>query len=175
MRPDLSLTNMTEICFSHRHTKVSRLRLSVEAAQLGEHLLHLPEDLAEHWRLLEPHPIGTKAEDKPHGAVKGVVLTPPEAIVKETIFVIIMGHSIEEGVPDIQEQNWKNKSLLPVTVVCPLKSNLSRYITPASQVTFSLNKLTFDHDNGLQVLRRSREINQKHSFSDSFWRKLNQN
>lgn len=87
-------------------TEVSGLWLYVPAAQLGKHLFHLAEDLAKHWRLLDPHSVGAKAEAKPPGAVKGVLLILPEAIKVESIFIIIilvviMCHGIEEGVPDI--------------------------------------------------------------------------
>ena len=87
---------------------MSRARLPVPAAQLGEYLLHLPEDLAEHGGLLDPHPVGAHAEAKPQGTVEGVLLVPSEAIIVSIFFIIIivvvMSHSIEEGVPDALQQ-----------------------------------------------------------------------
>lgn len=80
--------------------------LSVQATQLREDLLHLSEDFAEHLWLIHPHTIGAKAEPKPPGIVKRVLLSSPEIImVESTIFIIlfviiiVMGHAIKEGVP----------------------------------------------------------------------------
>lgn len=93
------------------HTTVSRLWPSFPAAQLGKYLLHLPEDVAKTRRLLHPHPVRTKTEAKPPGAVEGVLLLPSEPIVAEPIFfviviivvVVVMSHGIEEGVPVAEE------------------------------------------------------------------------
>lgn len=85
---------------------MSKSWLSIPAPQLGKYLLHLPEDVTKHWRLLDPHPVWTEAEAKPPGAVKRVLLVPPVPIIVEAILlliiilILIMGHSIEEGVPD---------------------------------------------------------------------------
>lgn len=83
-------------------TEGSRICVPLPAAQLGENLLHLPEDVTKHRRLLEPHPVRTKAEPKPQGIVRGVLLVSSEAIAAETIFILvifIVCHGIEEGVP----------------------------------------------------------------------------
>lgn len=82
---------------------MSRLWLSFPAAQLGENLLHLSEDVSERWGLLDPHPIGSKAEAEPPGTVERVLSIPVEAIVEKSIFliiivVVIVGHRIEKRV-----------------------------------------------------------------------------
>lgn len=87
-------------------TNLPRLWQSFPATQLGENLLHLPQDVSKRWSLPDPHSIRTKAETKPPGAVEGVLLVPAESIVVESIFIIIvviiiiMSHGTEEGVPD---------------------------------------------------------------------------
>lgn len=84
---------------------MSRLWPPFPAAQLGENLLHLSEDVSERWGLLDPHPVGSKAETEPPGTVEGVLSIPVEAIVEKSIFliivvvVVIVGHRIEKGVP----------------------------------------------------------------------------
>lgn len=86
------------------HTKVSRLWMSLPAAQLREDLLHFPQNVSKHGRLLKPRPIWPKAEAKPPSTIKGVLLVPSEAIIVESIFLIvvvfiIMSHCIKERVP----------------------------------------------------------------------------
>lgn len=101
---------------------MSGLWRSIPAAQLGEDLLHVPEDLAKHWRLLHPHPIGANAEAKPQGAVKRVLLFPAELITGESIllivvFIFIMSHCIEEGVPDTLQQAKQMRFTLNAVVL----------------------------------------------------------
>lgn len=77
--------------------------MSLPTTQLGEYLLHLPEDVAKHRGVLNPHPVRAKTEAKPPGAVKWVLLLPTEPIIVESIFIIfivVMSHGIEERVPD---------------------------------------------------------------------------
>lgn len=81
--------------------------MSLPVAQLGEDLLHLSEDVAEHGGLLESHPIWTQAEAEPPGTVERVLLVPSESVVGESILllivvIIIMSHSVKEGVPKKQ-------------------------------------------------------------------------
>lgn len=84
------------------NTKVSRMWPSFPSAQLGENLLHLSEDVSERWRFLDPHPVRTKAEAEPQGTVEGILSVPrivEKPILLLIVFVFIVGHCIEEGVP----------------------------------------------------------------------------
>lgn len=88
---------------------MSRTGPSVPCAQLGEDLLHLSEDVSERWRLLDPHPVRTKAEAEPQGTVEGVLSAPriveePVLLIIVVIVVFIVGHCIEEGVPGARMQ-----------------------------------------------------------------------
>lgn len=86
--------------------------MRVPTTQLGKNLLHLSEDVAKQRRFLDSHPIGTEAEVKFPGTVKGVLPIPPEAVIVEAavfvIVVLITGHGIKEGVPiELDEQSKK--------------------------------------------------------------------
>lgn len=77
-------------------------------AHLRKYLLHLPEYVAKHRRLLDPHPIWPKAEAEPPGTVKGVLWVTPETIIAETVLfilivVVIVRHGIKKRVPGTLE------------------------------------------------------------------------
>lgn len=86
---------------------MTRICAPLPATQLGENLLHLPEHVTKYCGLLAPQPVRSKAETEPQGIVKGILLASSEAVVKETIFiliifVLIVRHIVKEGVPKRQ-------------------------------------------------------------------------
>lgn len=75
-------------------------------AKLGENVLHLSEDLAKFWKPVEPHCIRAEAETEPPSVVRWAPLVPVEPVEETVLFisiVIVMGHSLKKGVPEISK------------------------------------------------------------------------
>lgn len=82
-------------------------RVHTSVAKLGENVLHLSEDLAKFWKPVEPHCIRADAETKTPNIVRGAPLVPVEPVEETVLFisivVIVTGHSLKKGVPEISQ------------------------------------------------------------------------